>query len=634
MMKLNKNSATNNTSELPDKGILQEGSDLFVLEDGRYYIVDISTMVNIPNAEIFSGGCVLVVVSFDDENTKIKRYELWNASNKYAFAGTVEGAIVADWALVGGSGGGSDLSVGEQYNFAGKVEDIKLLGEFHPLNQTKVFTEEEYGELVGLNRDSLEGTNGLTLLSQVNSNTARHLVYPENIKFREDQLYYVTGQVGYSNSSIYINSNVYESSISRLIIGYSSFFKTPGISVDDGQGTLGSGYGGDARYVISNFTIKNITMFNGDVKEGFITTNFNDVSDSYYFFINVKTVDDLSEDLSDWVNQSTGEKQSNECSSYSSGIGKVRVYRVTYMEDHFYMWISGYSTPKKYSYDFSGGTLKEVNIVSGYNSVINADNDKSKCTQFGGITENIYQFDSMDSSLQINGSKVVDILLNDSASNFKLNSKNFSTMVHEYEDKIFYYVWGVNISDSKKSIHGGLYYDGTKWNTVIIPLPAGIVYDDGVSKGMVFDKIDLSTGLLIASLRQSDITDAYGGSTNTYNKFVYSVDYGSSWLVEPYISNGSYNVSSQTFDIYDLHSNNMQGIGKGLYTTGNNGNFDDLVSSRTSFLKEGTDTFTVSTDGDSYSLRWNYDVILSTFTVIGQTPNNPKINEYLKTKEG
>ena len=164
MMKLNKNSVSNNTSDLPDKGILAAGSDLYTQEMGRYLILDIQTMINAPTPEQMQGGCVLMVNDYDEEMSKIKGLELWNAFGVYAFSGTQDSAPIAGWNIVGGSGGGGH-EVGDFYGFHGSAEDIKHPGEYHNLSTTKVFTEEEYPEFVAQNRDSLEGADAINFTS-------------------------------------------------------------------------------------------------------------------------------------------------------------------------------------------------------------------------------------------------------------------------------------------------------------------------------------------------------------------------------------------------------------------------------------------------------------------------------------
>lgn len=105
MMKLNKNSVSNNSAQQPDKGILADGTDLFMLESGRYYIIEIQSMVNAPAPEDMIGNGILIIDTVLDTTTPIKSLKLQDSDGVIATSIISNGVVTQEWVFLGTNGG-------------------------------------------------------------------------------------------------------------------------------------------------------------------------------------------------------------------------------------------------------------------------------------------------------------------------------------------------------------------------------------------------------------------------------------------------------------------------------------------------------------------------------------------------
>lgn len=622
MMKLNKNSVSNNTSDLPDKGILAAGSDLYTQEMGRYLILDIQTMINAPTPEQMQGGCVLMVNDYDEEMSKIKGLELWNAFGVYAFSGTQDSSPISGWNIVGGSGGGGH-EVGDFYGFHGKLEDIKHLGEYHNLATTKVFTEEEHPEFVAQNRDSLEGADALNLLSYSPS-AYTFTSYPENFKYWDNQMYYI----GLTPSYVAIRSGIQTVETDKLCrgikisSGFGSYFKTPGIKADDGNGVNSISYCFNA---ISPFEVKNVILADGTVCDGFVSLACSRRASSSYA-VNVKRTDLFLEDLSDFVPDTTEETQSNEANSIVSSLANKQISYALFFEDGFYV-LSEEDDLRKYSYDFTGGTFKSISYQGTFNTSINNNSDKARSTAIGNLTENIYQLDMSNGDLLINNSVVNNLIFTDDISNARFGVGYVSLVVNEYQNKI-YIAAHLQNDNGEKAIQGWSYFDGISWNNFIVPEPSNL--NSTFSRSMIMCKVDLSTGLFVANIQNENASEDYNNNSEVNLKFVYSKDYGNTWGDDSGITNSpSTIIPENKMPIGRIEETMISELGSNTFVF-NNLYPNCVAMSKTKRFSQGDSEFYVGTESGGYKIEYIYDVPLTTSTIIGQIPNNPKINEFVK----
>jgi len=568
----------------------------------------------------------------------------------------------------GGEAVSSGPKVGELLFWSGDRNSIPYEGEYHDLKATKVFLYEEFPELVSLNRDSSEGANALDLVSATPISPYDDIssVNGENLKFYSDQQYYTdisydgyfekeNYNINTKNPILKIRSSITDVSMNLSFSPYypvndnsSNAFYYENAGTPQGSENSISLLKENFNFSICPFEIRNLKNFNGDSKRAFISI-IHRPDDYDHFIVKIHELDSYSSDLSNFVGfTNVDDVRRVEANEFENGAKTNISYRIIYKENYFYS-ING-SGIKKYSYDFTGGTIKELAVSKSFNSLINNSYDKSTGFQEGVDSGDFYQIDFETGNLYINN--VLKHQMSYNNDNYLEHGLGTSMLaVHEYNNKFFVMVTIPNSDEFTDSTQAWAIFDGQNWVNIQIPYPSILTYQEGIyGKTMIVDKVDLSTGLIV-----SHVQDNYGSGAfdkyeeysldDSYNYgyeeesivFIYSLNYGLDFYQDTGIKN--YINGDLVYNhmyIGGLISNHNQVGFKPFEKDGSvynqNCYFDNLSLSKMSIFKENNFQFYVASPFARHKIEWVLDVPLDTSTYKAAGQLSSKVTTFLRTK--
>lgn len=519
------------------------------------------------------------------------------------------------------SNNNSGLNVGETFEFIGKPENIPYKGEFHNTSTSKIFDFEYYPDFVNLNRDVNENSSKMTIEQYISSNYSNKYM-PIGYKYREDDLYYISYTGILASQSILFSQT--ENVLTTPANSYTGFldkifYKNAGVYSTNTS--LNGGLESLTKYNTSPFSIKNIKKNNGDIVEGFICFGYSGTVNKWAI-----QVFDFNY-ITDFNSMGNYSERHNEVNNYSDAT-VLNINSVRFFDDCFYLILSGTKEIKKYSYDFSGGTLKEISNINNYISLIN----DLKSFSYGTYILNngdIYQVDINNGDFYKNGIKIHTLTYNNN-SLFDLTGETTYLDIIEYNGKLLIQHIGKTLDDNNK--RANCYYDGVNFNNFDIPNNTNYISS---INSMYIQKFDFNTGLIIANIMYTSGTKQLvpsGTAVIPELKFLISNDYGYTWFEDESIINGISPASEIL--IQNISSNSHIYYGEG------NDHFyiNSECKLKMHNYNNETDYFWVHVQRFNYGnyvarIKWNYDVPLDTLTLIGTPVESNKINKYIKVRK-
>lgn len=540
----------------------------------------------------------------------------------------------------GGGSGPSTPSIGELFQFAGSINEIPFEGEWHDMTDSKIFEESEYPEFVALNRDVSEDAGGVQKVSQLGNYRNEFYGYGA-FKYWDDQEYFLRTTVGSQEPyGLTIVSDKFD------LVGqkYTSIFTNNNYYREPGQiaNTATNSIANPSKYMTPFEIRSGVTMFDGTITNRAFVYTLGSYSGGGDFTIRVFDLSSNANNLSD-IDQSITNQYLNDYNTYydlnTFGVdNKCALLDVHYFEDYFYMYTDTKGL-KKYSYDFSGSTIKELTMLKNYSTSINLDvtaNIRSQLTVIGNKSEDIYQIDTETGDLYVNGINTKRLIfirptgvddpewvpIQGELGNVDLTNTYCSLIINEFEDKKFVFASFVDGEDINRGVNGGAYFNGTEWSNFTIPHPSGYQYNS-----IAPVKVNLETGLIIANVKKSRSGSDIGDITNENIKLIISTNYGETWYEDENLINGSSTGSNEALLGYQT---SVEG-GHTWYVYNNNTTpYNTLIQDKNLFSRD--EYFSIGLDGFLLNLRYISDVEQTTSTITSQLSQFNKINNYIRVK--